>query len=118
MLTERGKSGRLPIMLSAFVYPGAGQFMQRRWGAGLAYASIFTVLFLTLAVSVLWPLFRNLNAVLGSDFMRGAEEPLQRISVPAVLVSFTLALMAYILNLVDVTRANRRRAPPPLPPTP
>ncbi|MFH0953627.1 MAG: hypothetical protein V1873_04790 [Verrucomicrobiota bacterium] len=110
------KPGRLPILLSA-AYPGLGQFAQRRWGAAIAYVTSVTVFVIALAVSVLGPLFHDLRAVVSTDFMTGAEEPLEQVSMPAVAIFFFLALLVWVLNLVDVSRANRRRAPiepPPL----
>ena len=36
---------RLPLMLSAFVYPGAGQFAQKRWIPGAVFTVSFTFCF-------------------------------------------------------------------------
>jgi hypothetical protein len=35
---------KMPILLSALVYPGIGQFVQRRWLWGLAYMGSFTAI--------------------------------------------------------------------------
>jgi hypothetical protein len=64
----------------------------------------------------LGPLLHNLKAVLNVDFMNGAEEPLEEISIPMVLVSFLLVLVIWILNLVDAARTSRGSSAPPEPP--
>jgi hypothetical protein len=107
---------RLPIVLSALVYPGLGQIFQRRWAAGTIYLLSFTVFFLMMMINVLVPLFKTLRAVL--DFADGgANESLFGISPLGVLIPFGLSMLIYVANLLDVTRAARRRAPrpPPLP---
>src|SRR5512136_758385 len=63
-MTGSAKPDRTPMMLSAFVYPGAGQFLQQRCIAGCIYAISFTLLFLLLTVEVVKPLFAYLNATL------------------------------------------------------
>lgn len=109
--------GRLPVMLSAFVYPGAGQFVQKRWAAGAAWSLSFTAAFVAFAGSVIVPMVRNLKVALdwASDGGGGA---FAGISPLMVGTTFVVALLVYILNLADVTRAHRRqtRGPPPVPP--
>jgi hypothetical protein len=43
-------SSRIPVLMSAFVCPGAGQFMQKRWLAGLIYLAGFLASFFWLMV--------------------------------------------------------------------
>lgn len=114
MSADSGKPRCLPVFLSAFVYPGAGQLAQRRWAAAGVFVLLFTVFFVTLAVSVLGPLVRNLTAVMGWDFS-GSDVELEVISLPLVLGSFAGALIVYALNLADVVRASRRVRPVPPP---
>lgn len=98
----------LPLVLSAFVYPGAGQFVQKRPVAGCAYALTFTIFFAGLIAHLYRPLIHNLDVVLAWS-AEGSQEPFQPIPVLAVLVSFGLALAVYLLNLADVVSAQRRR---------
>lgn len=103
------------MMLSAFVYPGAGQILQRRRGAGTAYAVLFTLFLIILIFDVFRPMIHNLLAVL--DWAaEGDNAPLEKISLAGVVVPFALGLAIYVMNLFDVARANRRMSarPPPL----
>jgi hypothetical protein len=115
-MNDANKTNRFPIFLSAVVYPGAGQIAQRRWAAGLIYLSSFTVFFVIMFINVLGPLFKTLRAVL-SFADGGANETMSGISPLGVLVPFGLSMLIYVANLLDVTRAARRRTPrpPPLP---
>jgi hypothetical protein len=115
MSTGIDKPGRLPMMLSAFVYPGTGQFMQRRRVAGLVYAILFSVFLVVLIFNVFRPLIHNLVTVLNWAAETG-DEPLQRITMAGVLAPFGLGLAVYVANLFDVAWANRKMSarPPPL----
>ena len=110
------KPGRMPMVLSAFVYPGLGQLVQRRWLAGFLFLVTFTICFVMLAINVIVPLFKTLNAVMAfaND---GSNEKFGGISPLGILVPFVLSIVIYIANVVDVSRAiqSRRLHPPPLP---
>lgn len=115
MPADLSRTGRLPLIVSAFVYPGAGQFMQRRWVPAVFFSASFTALLLWLLFGVIVPLFRTLQSVL--DWAStGADEPLAPISMLNVLIPFLAALLIYLANLADVVRHLRHRQPPPLPP--
>lgn len=104
------------MMLSAFVYPGAGQFLQKRWIAGTIYSLLFTLFSVVLIFHVFKPMFHNLNVALDWASGQDSNESFQAISLPDVLLSFTAMLIVYIVNVMDVQRTQRRRAqPPPLP---
>jgi len=105
-------------MLSAFIYPGAGQFMQKRWIAGSLFATLFTLFFILLAVAVITPLFAYLNHTLDFAAARGMGRDVEppRISFMKVALYFLAGIVVYFANLADVIGANRRVAkPPPLP---
>lgn len=106
-------------MLSVFVYPGAGQFVQKRWIAGSLFAILFTLFFILLAVGVITPLFAYLNHTLDFAAARGMGSNIEPpgISLTKVVVYFLAGMVVYFANLADVISANRRIAkPPPLPP--
>ncbi len=106
-------------MLSAFVYPGAGQFLQKRWTSGAIYSLLFTLFSVVLIFHVFKPIFHNLNTALNWAASQDSSQSFEAISVPDVLLSFLAMLIVYVLNIMDVRRASRPRArPPPLPPTP
>ena len=109
------KMSRTPLLLSAFVYPGAGQFVQRRIGVALFFISSFTASFVWLIIGVLSPLLHTLQAAL--NFAAGeGNEAFQGISKVSVLSAFSLCLVLYVACLFDATRgAPRKNTPPPLP---
>lgn len=104
---------KTPIFLSALVYPGSGQFLQRRWLAGLFYSVVFTIFFCLLLSAVLKPLMGTLDAAF-SWAARQENRPFQTISVPRVIVLFAGLVLLYVANVTDVIRAARRLTPPPL----
>ena len=89
-------------MLSGFVYPGLGQFVQRRWAAGLFYGGVFTLLFLGFMALCLRTiiLFYRLG-LYGED-----AGPLP--SAAVTLVLFAACIGAYVANVGDAYLAHRR----------
>ena len=105
-------------MLSAFVYPGAGQFVQKRWLAGGLFAILFTLFFILLTVAVIIPLFAYLNHTLDWAATQGMSSDIESegVSLRKVALYFLVNLAVYVVNLADVISANRKMAkPPPLP---
>jgi len=104
------------MMLSAFIYPGAGQFLQKRWIAGTVYSVLFTVFSVILIFEVFEPMFRNVNVALNWAASQSADQAFEGISLSKVAVSFVAMMVVYIVNIVDIQYANRKRMqPPPLP---
>jgi hypothetical protein len=105
-------SGRMTIFLSAFVYPGLGQFAQRRWASGILHAGAFTACLLWFAVCAV----RTIGAFYRLGFEFGSYQP-GDVPLRAMAVSFVLGVVAYVWNLGDayagVRRQSRRKAPPP-----
>ena len=108
---------RLPIMLSALVYPGAGQLVQKRWIAATAYILTFTV---GLALCV-WQFIRILMAYISTaDFDAPVRPPP---GYKPLLAWVGVSLLLYGASLVDTILAQQRarqcqsnaRLPPPLP---
>lgn len=111
------KSDRTPIYLSAFVYPGAGQFLQGRWLAGIFYSILFTIFLCIFIANVARPIFANINTAL-SFAEGGRNESFSPVSLPGLLIPFGVSLAFYIGSIVDAVRATRRAhsiKPPPLP---
>ena len=107
------RTDKTPIFLSALVYPGAGQFLQRRWKAGLLFSLLFTLLFLLLLVSVIRPLIGSLDAAF-QWAARQENRPFYSISVLRVVALFVSCVIVYIINLVDVTHsAGKKRTGSP-----
>lgn len=104
-------------MLSAFVYPGAGQFLQKRWIAGTLYSVLFTIFSLILIFEVFKPMFNNVNVALNWASSQTADQAFEGISLSRVAVSFIAMIVIFVVNILDIQRANRKRTqPPPLPP--
>jgi uncharacterized membrane protein YkvI len=97
------EGSKIPVFLSALVFPGLGQFMQKRWVAGAVYASLFLVAFLTFCILILALLINYYR--LGFEF--DTYEP-QKVHWLALLLSFLLAFLIYLANVVDTAVAQFR----------
>lgn len=100
---------RLPILMSAVVYPGVGQYMQRRWMAALVYAVSFTV-FIALS---LWLAFREFLVLLRSfehAIETGAAYKMHAPVMKPILKSGGLAVLIYLANVYDTWLAYHRQA--------
>lgn len=107
--TNRGKETRLAVLLSAAVYPGVGQFAQKRFLAGILYAALFSAALLLLLWSLFAPLIANLRIVM--DFAdHGGNEPLRCFPVGRFLFFLCLTVILYLLGLIDTIRSARRPA--------
>jgi hypothetical protein len=100
-----------PVFYSIVVFPGIGQWLQRRYNAGLFYAAVFALLGFAFAI-VLWnylavvvPILRD--ALAGADLTDRTIPPLRQILNP-----FYAVLFVYVANTIDVLRGrqNLRRA--------
>ena len=103
----RRPSSFSPMVLSALVNPGAGQLVQRRWGAGVGFIVAFTVPLVWFVVKV----FAVLKAYYEFAFnFRGAtgEAP----GAAAIILPFVLSVAVYIACLVDVAVATYRLGKP------
>ena len=95
----------MPVFLSAFVCPGAGQLMQKRWVAAGVYATGFMAPFLYLIAYVLYHVFDNLKNVISWN-NEGGGKPL---SFTKIGVSFLVAMVFYFAGLIDTYRAEQRK---------
>lgn len=99
---------RLEVVLTAFVFPGAGQLMQGRWLSAVFFLCVGLVLVVTLCMVALLPLFRNLGIMLGMWGYTG-DEPLAMSSIPAILASAGLLILVHIASIIDAAIAYRNR---------
>jgi hypothetical protein len=91
-----------PVFLSAVVYPGAGQFIQRRWVAGSVYS-------LTFSAALIWFVTRTLQ-VLSAYYefaFNFATATGKAPSSRAIIVSFVVCLILYVANVVDAAVGGR-----------
>lgn len=105
---------RLPVLLSAFVCPGAGQFLQKRWKSGTLFASGFLIGFIwlmVLAIGIIIDFYRM-------AFEFETYEPV----IPnlfAFIAPIAISGLFFIGGLIDVVvaqqhiaRSNRPRIEP------
>lgn len=96
--------GMGPVLLSAVVFPGVGQCVQRRWVAAGFHAIAFGVAFgcfLARCFAIL-----KMYYSLAFDFEHAVVEPP---SLNLVLFPLLACVVLYVANLVDVAMAGRRR---------
>ena len=92
---------RLPILYSALVYPGSGQFMMGRPVMGLAFAACFTIalaVFLVFFVRYLRDAVEFLRICWSGRYSGTEAAP----SLRPLLMPFVYLLLVYLANLYDV----------------
>jgi len=98
------KQSVTPIVLSALVCPGAGQFLQRRWIAGVFFFTTFLAAFVCFMIAD----FRVIAAYYHMAFDFDAPPP--EVSLAAPLPSFAVAISIYVIGLIDTAFAHFRLA--------
>lgn len=101
---------RLPIVLSALLCPGVGQFVQGRWLAGLLFLVPSLALFSWCVFLVLSTLNQNLAVAFGTS-----TEMLKPMPIQSVLFSVIASIAIYGLNVWDVWRAANKAGGTSLP---
>jgi hypothetical protein len=96
------RPSRGAILLSSFVYPGVGQFVQRRWLAGLFFGAAFTTLFVLLMVACARIIIAYYRLGLNGEMPDGMP------SVLPVLGCFGASLVVYLANVGDTYLAHKR----------
>ncbi len=97
-------SSKYAIFLSAAVYPGAGQMLQKRWLAGIFFAVSFTVMFIAFII-IMGGIIMEFYS-LGFDFSNSQVNP----DTPTgdAISAFVATLIIYIINIIDAHAAYRR----------
>lgn len=95
--TSAGDRRRLfgPAILSAFFYPGAGQFTQGRVAAGVAFAALFTILVVGFFVSAGTILYRYYT------FPMSDSNPNLLLPISGLIFFFVSALLVWSTNVLD-----------------
>jgi hypothetical protein len=98
---------RISILLSAMVFPGTGQVMQRRYLAAALYAIPFAILFIRLLYIIIVPMIANVEIAL--ELAQGSSDrELQQLSVSDILITFLMGFVVYIANIIDAWSGARR----------
>lgn len=100
------KPGRLPIVLSAFFMPGAGQFVQKRWVAGTVYGGLFVVCFAAMLICFVRLMVSYYS--LGFDPQSVRDSSNTWALLARILIAFAAGMATYLANLADVYLAYRR----------
>jgi hypothetical protein len=94
-----------PLLLSVAVYPGAGQLLQRRWVAGAAYATAYTLAFGGFLVKA-WDVVKAYYAfALDFDHAPGVAPGWRELLLP-----FLLSVAVYLAGVADTAVAAYRAA--------
>jgi len=102
-----GRPARMPVVMSAFVFPGVGQFMQGRKLAGAFFALGFVALF---ALAIIYA-FRLLCVAYGMWDSHMSENELTAFSrrmVTGVIFCAAGAAILYIANVFDAWRCQAK----------
>lgn len=99
---------RFAIYLSALVWPGVGQYAQKRWLAGTFYAVVFLVCIVFLFTAIFAPMFWNLRML--AEYS-GKEEIIafHPVSFVKIMVWFGLSVLVYLGNLLDTVICYKRQ---------
>ncbi|MDF7799867.1 hypothetical protein P4C99_10345 [Pontiellaceae bacterium B1224] len=99
-------SARIPIYLSAFGFPGLGQFMQKRWLAGLLFTTIFLVGFFWIIIIAVHNIIELYSMAFSSDL---SYEPMP-IPLTAFVEPLIIVAISYFISLFDVFLAQQKIA--------
>ncbi len=102
--TARRVEKYAPLVLSALVYPGAGQLAQRRWIS----AGVFMVLATGCAGLLFYYLLAGLVDITRALLASATEPP--GVAWGAIGAWFLAFILTYAANIADVLIAGRRRA--------
>jgi len=99
---------RLAFYMSMLVWPGAGQFTQKRWLAGTFYAVVFLVCIVFMFITILTPLFWNLRMLASCP---GKDEIPAFCPIPfmKIMVWTAVSALVYLSNLLDTFVYFRRQ---------
>lgn len=99
--TNHGDASWFPVLASVTLYPGIGQWMQKRRFAAVGYFTVFTIM----AAIFTWIFYRYLQEVI--PLIRAAllgelDDPTGIPSLETILKPFAAVLFIYAGNCVDV----------------
>ena len=98
---------QVAVALSAFMFPGAGQFAQRRWAAAILFSSVFLYAFVDILIRTIMLMIRAGRAA--SGFMMG-NAPVEFPDANPIhfVIPLVIAIVCYVAGLLDTVAAQRR----------
>ena len=93
------------IWLSALVYPGSGQFLQKRWIAG-------SLIVLGFSLAIGWAalvVFHVMRVYYSLAFNFNDATPTEPVSISRLTGALLACFLIYVVNLIDVALAVRRQ---------
>jgi hypothetical protein len=91
-----------PVIISVLVYPGAGQFVQRRWVSGVFFITAFSAALAWFVGRTLQVLAAYYDFAFNFHTASGLAPNAMGIAVP-----FVISLVVYLANVVDAILAGR-----------
>ncbi|MBA4388447.1 MAG: hypothetical protein C0404_10735 [Verrucomicrobia bacterium] len=104
---DSSRPSRTPIYLSAALYPGAGQFAQRRWFPAIVLATLTTLSLIAPFIELAEYISCNIKA-LRSFTADGLVVPVQPMNLKHILLPFGFAVILYVIGLADTMLAYMR----------
>jgi hypothetical protein len=98
-----GKFIMTPVIISALIYPGAGQFVQRRWVAGVIFLVAFSVALAWFVGRTLQVLAAYYDFAFNFNTASGQAPNSMGIAIP-----FGISLAVYLANIVDAALAKHK----------
>ena len=93
----------LPVLFSAAVFPGTGQFIQRRFVSGTCFLLLFTLSILWVGKLLVYPAFHNLLVALD-----GMQDEFLLPDWSDIIIALPIAIGIYAASLVDTVWAGRK----------
>jgi hypothetical protein len=103
---KKKRSARMPIYLSAFGFPGLGQFMQKRWLAGITFSVGFLVGFLWIMILAI----QNIIELYSMAFSPNLSYEPTPLPLTAFIEPLLIAGIVYFISLFDVFLAQQKIA--------
>ena len=99
------KPGRLPLLLSALIWPGAGQIAQRRIGPAIFFAITFTAALAVFFIDACMILYTLYDVALSS----GSQVDPSSLAARKMWLglSLLLAVLLYAAGLIDTALAHK-----------
>ncbi len=94
-----------PVILSVVVYPGVGQWMQRRYPAAMVFGITFTIM-VVIFTFIFISYVRSIIPLFQQAFEGSVEGPLEIPPLITLIKPFGILMFIYIANVVDIFRGR------------